>query len=68
MSDLSEPVAIAWRAVESQWQQTRSLWRDRMGLEFEQRFWLELEQQTRELRAAAATLEESLSRALRCRD
>lgn len=68
MSGASERVTVAWRILERQWEQTRSEWRDDMGLEFERRFWRQFAEQTRNLRSTAERLDEMLARALRSHD
>jgi hypothetical protein len=68
MSEASQQLAVAWSALVSQWLETRSQWRDTVALEFENRCWNELHQQTQELLRAAERLDDTLSRALSSRD
>lgn len=65
MSNSLERLAVAWSTLADCWQQTRSQWRDGTALEFERRFWQEVERQTRELMVAAERLDEALACALR---
>lgn len=68
MSHSLKGLTVAWTLVERQWQQTRAQWRDSVAIEFERRSWKEIEERTRELRTAAARLEETLDQALRSAD
>ena len=68
MSEDSRQLTSAWRALESQWLETRSHWQDSVALEFERRCWNDLHQQTGELLRTAERLDAALSQALRSAD
>jgi hypothetical protein len=64
----SEPLAdfhLAFRVLTERWDETRSLWCDSVALEFERRFWSEIERDTRNLERGAEALGDVLEQALR---
>ena len=42
-----ENLALAWQAMQHRWLRTREVWADKAQRDFEQEYWLPLEQETR---------------------
>ncbi len=56
---------LAFTALTERWNETRSLWRDSIALEFERQFWNDVAQQTRSLERSVEAMSAVLTQALR---
>jgi hypothetical protein len=64
-SEAEADLHLAFTVLTERWNETRSLWRDSIALEFEQHFWSEVSQNTRNLERSAEALNAVLEQALR---
>jgi hypothetical protein len=64
-SEAEANLHLAFTVLTERWNETRSLWRDGIALEFERHFWSEVTQNTRSLERSAEALNTVLEQALR---
>jgi hypothetical protein len=64
INDTQDSIKGEWSILQSEWDNTRSLWRDSVANRFEKQFWSELERQIPQLLSAMEELDEILDQAL----
>ena len=64
ISDAHDNLRSEWSTIESQWQATRSGWRDGVGDQFEKLFWNEFEENVPQFLRSLDELNDTLERAL----
>lgn len=65
MTERLDALTTAWISLSAEWRETHCQWRDAKAIEFESRFWREIEEQTRNLISTASRLDETMAQASR---
>lgn len=65
ISDARDGLQSQWRSLQTQWLETRGVWRDQVAAHFEREFWSFWEAEMPPLLRALEELDEALEQALR---